>query len=394
MHSIRFITIPEVDSNTNVKQLFRMARQYPLAELTVSLKDDASAKDFAWIKKFSELSQDNQTRSMLELSHSQAVALVQGDTKLNELASEFGRIRLNFEVKDDKFELQIKELLRFAHSFTYGDGNGKVLIPYSEENSTLCQGLRGESSIEISMHSKYLSEAGISEKFFGQRVGFTNLSSQSNDCFTPDLEVINGAMRGRPFWLEVNPEEMVAPSGNGYDIKKVEACLRSISVNVMCASIESGQRLIKEMPSPTQTEDLDGYWLNWWCAMASGYKMSIPEKNASRPTYMHQGDGTFHGIEPLEYAADAKDMLDSSDIGCIKKEGRWNGVTSKGEMVPGDTRELAMLRALVVENFGHDLPANPATHPKFQREWVGQKMVTEELPALFSEVNSGKKLKI
>lgn len=403
MEPLRCCTLSGVDEHTNLVDLARVSRAHPIVEWGVLYSTARMAKDGGagrypregWIREFATEAQSRQQKTALHLCGDSALNFLRGNEDLLALGATFGRVQLNvradgFRLADD---LGHQEAGRAIRDFVVLNGHGtRVILQNTPGNAELCDALRGTPGLDVLFDAsagqgkspEAWPDAG---RMLGFRCGYAGGLGPAN--VADELPRISAASDHRSYWIDM--ENKLRNPGDRFDLRACEAVLHGVGTFMMQRAIATGDQLATDRASPTNVDELDGFWLDWWAGLASGYPMMIPPENASKPTYLDRRDGRFEGFEPGTRAVDLKDALDGSDVGCLKNQATdcWEGITPEGDKVRGETREHAMLRAVVIEAFGPQVTANPAHHPELHRHWVGPKLTDEVLPGLLPAIAAG-----
>lgn len=387
MENLRFCTLTGVDEHTDLKRLARLSRAYPFSEWGVLFSRSRMAEEdgrgryprMEWIEKFIEQAEKSKIRCALHVCGSDALDFIRGDMTIGPLAERFGRVQIN--VKADGLnlakDLDHNALERFIQMFKMGEGGGKIILQYSKSNKALCQVLRSTMGIEFLVDSsggngKSPDAWPMLREFPGQRFGFAGGLGPEN--VAEELERIGIASCEKPYWIDM--EGKLRSAEDRFDLDACESVLDQTTQFVFDKLVARCNELTANgRHSPSTVEELDGLWLDWWSGISTGYTMAMPPVRAVRAMSFSRREGIYNGYQPSEYANDLKDALEGSDAGCRKDRatGLWVGQTPDGDEVKAPTRELAMLKATLVERLGRDLPTNPALHEDVISHWLGPK---------------------
>lgn len=381
MTALRYCTFAGIDERTNVKDMMRLARKYPFVEWAIFL-DSRKNKNgegrfprLEWISKFKKETSNHLVRTAIHLFGDDARKFIQGDDKIVELCSNFGRVQLNFTASKlqpapgvtlDKFQREI-------HYYTNSLGLGRIILPYYQKNVELINAMGMDSSID------HLTEATTStghnqwprlDEFnaMGKSWGYTG--GINIDNIKEQLMAMRIASVGKPFWINI--EGSIRNERDECDLHKCEAIAKACAGFIFDDLIAKGNvHSLSDEAFPTSIEDLNEISLSWWCGLASGYTMNIPPANAASATYFGRTQGKFYSFKPTSCNNDFSDCIDGTKIGCIFKDNQWHSIDADNEMIPATSRQDAMLKGLVHSVFGASLPKNIATNEKFMDFWIG-----------------------
>lgn len=390
MTTLRCCTLTGVDEVTNLDALAKVSNDHPLSEWAVLYSENRMQKDKGigryprkkWIHEFVNYANENNIYVALHLCGNDALRFLREDDEIHGLASLFDRVQLNVSATQDRIaDIEIENVRRTLHQFTYSRGYGHVIFQYNTANAKFCKMLG--SSCEYLIDNS--GGNGIkpdnwesSRQFHGSRIGYAGGLGPNN--IEKELHRIALSSGDKPFWIDM--ESSLRSQDDRFDLEKCTQILRSAAQFVMQSYFDAGKECANSGIFSKDVENLTGMSLDWWVGLACGYAMNPPPVNACRATYFSRQDGLHNGFCPSEQAGDLSIAIDDSDIGCIKRDGCWMGITSQAEYVKGSSRNDAMLKALIVENFGQTLNENPAANRKFMARWVGDVMTDELLPSI------------
>ena len=389
MHNLRFCTLTGVDESTSLPRLSRLSRSFPIAEWGVlfsrsKMKSEEGQGRYPrveWIRRFTDHAKKHNLRTALHVCGADVEALLKGDPELVSLASGFQRIQMNFTAERELIggHLPAHCVIDFIREHELQSRAGRVIIQYNSNNAEFCRGLSGGAGIDYLVDASggrglVPKEWPDQNQLFGMRCGYAG--GLGPDNVIAELDRIQKSAAGKSFWIDMESKLRV---DDRFDLARCETVLKKVSLHLIQVSIEQGRRIELSGECPTDPQALDGFWLNWWAGVSCGYAMVIPPANACRPVNFDRRTGALDGFEPTESMGDLRDALDGCDVGCLKVGDTWDGVTTDGQRIVGDTREQAMLRALVLERIGPVLSANPAHSVEVQRHWVGEPVVSKML---------------
>lgn len=412
MEPLRCCTLTGVDEQTNLTELARMSRAYPISEWGVLYSQARTQEEggkgryprLGWIKDFAEMAQERQVRTALHLCGKSAIDFLHRDSDVWELASKFGRVQLNVRATGLKIDdVDEEKLERLFHEFHFSYGYGRIILQDTKSNRELCTHL-GWKSKAVDFLVDGSGGRGISPESWPslaeKRGRYGYAGGMGPDNCRSELERISLAHGDRSYWTD--QEGKLRPVDDKFSLKDAGIVLHETSVFLVEKIIASGAKAsvhenhgdsenedYRDTPPPRHVEDLRGFWLDWYAGVSAGYAMMIPPERASKPMYLNRRSGEYGGYQPTEYPNDLSDALDGSEVGCIKEGGKWYGVTQNGDRIAGLDRNDAMLKGSIHEALGSDLPGNPGHLPAFVQHWVGPKVTEEVLPQLIAKSSAG-----
>lgn len=393
MEAIRYCTLIGLGESTNLSEVARIARANPIAEWGVLFDQSKATQGNAdcypgaqWIKDFTREAQQKQLHTLIHLGEVETLAFLRCDEAVMGIACEFGRVQLSINGDSNGFtpDLPLEKIRQFIHRF-HLDTDTRVILPNNRANGELCMALRTTSGLDVLFDSPDAAPPTRWPRLLhypAMRSGFSGGLNAEN--IKDELVKIAQAHCGKPYWISLC--KGLRDQDDKFNLDTCRTVLQDVGAFVMKSMIEDVNKWIDSQGqgSPTQVSELDGFWLDWWTGLAGGYAMAVPSTDIIRSRHLDRKEGKFSGFAPTQHAPDAADALDHTDIGCIKENGQWQGVTPTGARVPGLSRQQAMLRGLVLNTFGDTLTKNPAHHPEFHRHWVGPTMTQTHLPKLIS----------
>jgi hypothetical protein len=363
MTALRCCTLTGVDEQTDLNALKNLSRKFPRAEWGVLWSGNQQEKHQGagrypraqWIKEFGKATEGRKIMTALHICGDDALSFLRGDTALWEVAQLFNRVQLNVKAQGTSLAQDLDEqtISRAAHMFTFSYGHGRIIFQLNNDNKQLCERVRSngiDMLFDSSLGRGVLPASWPNKRDFpGMRIGYAG--GLGPDNIQEQLPFMSKACAGSSFWVDM---ESKLRTNDRFDLGACETVLRAAHWHVLESQISQGEIATKdpELGFSTDPALLKGIGLDWWAGMAAGYAMNPPEKNSCRAMSFNRFDGDHSGFSPSENANDFQELVEDTDVGCIKRSGQWFGVTSEGEEVKGSSRNDAMLRATIVESFG------------------------------------------
>ena len=408
MTTLRCCTLTGIDEHTDFDALVAFTARRPLVEWGVlysegrALEGDTRYPRKEWIQEFADLAQARKIPAALHLCGPAAVSFLREDKNLWALASQFDRVQLNFLADPappppiaSPFPsmptaggVTAAQVANVLHGFTFSYNHGPVILQNNAQNEAFVR----EVSRNYACNALFDASGGQglfpakwpdAREVHGMKVGYAGGLGPLN--IAAQLPLIDAAAAGKTFWVDM--ESGLRNRLDRFDLALASNVLDSLSEYVLRSALASGQAVLDNHPEFTpKVESLQGIALDWWAGLVCGYRMNVPPKNASRATFMSRASGGHRSFSPSQSVSDMSDAIGDADIGAVKRQGQWFGITEDGQEVKGHARDDAMLRAMIVQALGEDLPANPATHPAFMDRLVGPAAAQEFAPALLREL--------
>ena len=405
MTSLRCCTLTGVDEHTDLEKLATLSVERPLVEWAVLYSEERSlAKDpryprAEWISEFADSLEYRPLPTSLHICGKDAMLFLGHDEKIWEIASKFDRVQLNVTAKTNERGSHLSNGMNAGnvgavlHRFTFSNGHGPVILAHNFKN----QEFLAEMTRSYSCNALFDASGGRgimpgawpeARDTWGLKIGYAG--GLGPDNIAQQLPLIDAASCEKTFWIDM--ENKLRNGQDRFDLESASKVLDVVSEYVLRSALVSGQGVQKhhELFGP-RVENLSGLSLDWWAGVAGGYNMNIPPVGASRATYFNRISGVHRGFSPGEHAADLNGAMHEFDIGCVKRDGVWEGVTTDGATgMRGATRAVATLRTLVAETLGDDLPVNPASHPVYMARLVGDNAAAQFGSAILSDIDNDK----
>ena len=380
MEALRYCTLTGADEATDIDRMASISKENPLVEWGILCSrtrqsEEAGAERYprmAWINEMLD-QHEGKMPLAIHLCGKDAVDFVKGDKEIMDLANRFGRVQLNVHAHGELFHKTVPTA-EFAHAvsnFMRGHKHdAHIILQRNENNEALFRQARDIHNLEFLFDGS--GGRGVEVKTWPRLDGIDNAGNLMGnagglgaDNIVSQLPLLSAAANNKPYWIDM--ENKLRTAGR-FDLDLAD----QVSATVMEFVFEQGLRKGAALKAPATVDELDGFWLDWYAGVASGHRMVVPPEDAYRAVTFSRVDGIYSAIQPTEYAHDVKLVSKGSDSSSIKRNGTWVGVTPEGLEVNGTSRENALLKAVVLEKFGHDLPSNPAISKPMLNAWLGE----------------------
>lgn len=380
MEALRYCTLTGADEATDIDRMASISKENPLVEWGILCSrtrqvEEAGAERYprmAWINAMLD-QHEGKMPLAIHLCGKDAVDFVKGDKEIVDLANRFGRVQLNVRAHGELFHKTVspEEFHRSVTNFMRGhQHDAHVILQRNENNEALFRQTRNIHNLEFLFDGS--GGRGIEVKNWPRLDGVDNAGSLMGnagglgpDNIASQLPLLSAAANDKPYWIDM--ENKLRTAGR-FDLDLAD----QVSSAVMEFVFEQGLRKGAALKAPATVDELDGFWLDWFAGAASGHRMVLPPENACRAMTFSRVHGIYSAIQPTEYANDVQRVVGSSDASSIKRNGTWVGITADGLEVNGTSRDNALLKAVVLETFGHDLPLNPAINDPMLFSWLGE----------------------
>lgn len=384
MEALRFCTLTGVDEHTDVARLIEISQTRPDVEWGVlcsrKRQDEESGAGryprMEWIEQFLGKVEGRGVRIAIHLCGADAVDFVTGDAQLNALAQRFDRAQLNVRAHEDQYHRSVDHRALERHLRDYCHGHSKsAILQRNHANEALFK----VASRFVLRGVEFLHDAsggrGIETKEWprldaddsrGVRLGYAG--GLGPDNIAVELPRISAAAAQRPYWIDGENKYRI---DDRFDLDRCELTLQDVADFKFAQGLLRFEELQSKCPAKTVAA-LDGFWLDWYGGVASGYKMMVPPNDAVRAMAFNRYESSYEAMQPSEYPATLARCIEDSDVTAKKVDGEWVGVTGDGQTVKAKSREDGMLRAQIVSVFGDELPENPVAHPQFVENWLGE----------------------
>jgi phosphoribosylanthranilate isomerase len=392
MESLRFCTFTGADENTDVDRMITMSAENPQIEWGILFSGQHQAEDKGagryprtdWIDRFLDKAdaaaeQGIRVNRAIHFCGPDAVDVIKGNVQLKKLASRFDRMQLNVRAKGDRFHKDIEPFTfeRAVHNFAISDRT-KVILPRNAHNEALFQAARYATDIEFLYDSSGGRGLEVRDwpRLDGQENHGTRLGHAGGlgpDNIAAELPRLSAAAGERAYWIDMESKLRV---NDRFSLDVCERVIKQVSEFMIQRGLDRYQALGEEACSVTNTEDLSGFWLDWYAGVACGLQIVVPPLDAYSPTYLFARHGTFHSFQPTEIPNDLNRLIEHCEVGVIMRDGEWVGITPDGQEIKGASRTDTAIKAVVLDCFGYSVPKNPVKSKQLQRVWLGEKFAS------------------
>lgn len=374
MAQLRYATLTGVDAHTSFAALKRLSLQYPWVEWGVLYSPTQAGlatryPSLEWIETFSQKARTSRmnialhlcggaVRQLLKAAEAPSAWAEPAVQRLVTLASRFGRVQLNTRAKDSDVPA-LRELVR---RLSRTEKRTRVILQWHDLHASVCRQLNPEHGFEALVDSS--GGRGLERSdwpAFGselRRVGYAG--GLGPDNIAVQLPAIAAAAGDKAFWADM--EGKLRDSRDRFDLQLCAQVLEQAQAFVQADRTIQGSVWGKGLRS---VRTLRGLWLDWWVALAEGYPMVIPPKDAIRPMYLYRPTGAYECHQPSESANAVLQLLARERIALEPLDtGRWlaRHKDRPEHCCEGATLAEAGLRVVVLSHFGERVPRNPAKH--------------------------------